>query len=202
STTCRRRCRPTAASDRSTPAASRRRRTTAPASASTSRSSAPPRRQPPGAERQAMEQLKQALAQLQTKFSALSGREQKMVLALVPVLLAVTLFVVIFSFSNSANTIRKRTENKQIQLNAVRELAGNFSQAEARRRAAEQQLGQSNVRLISTLEQKATQNGLVIPSMTPRGETKLGDGRILESRVDLTLADVSVREVVNFLDSV
>lgn len=149
-----------------------------------------------------MEQLKQALAQLQTKFSALSGREQKMVLALVPVLLAVTLFVVIFSFSNSANTIRKRTENKQIQLNAVRELAGNFSQAEARRRAAEQQLGQSNVRLISTLEQKATQNGLVIPSMTPRGETKLGDGRILESRVDLTLADVSVREVVNFLDSV
>lgn len=149
-----------------------------------------------------MDALKQALAQLQTRFAALSGREQKLVLSLIPVFIAVILFVLIFSFSNSANTIRKRTDNKLMQLNAARELAGNFSQAEAKRRAAEQLLSQGNVRLISTLEQKAQQTGLQIPSMTPRGEAPLGDGRILESRVDLTLADVTVRNVVDFLASV
>ncbi len=149
-----------------------------------------------------MDAIKQALAQLQARFAALTGREQKLVLALIPVFIAVVLFVLIFSFNNSANTIRKRTENKLQQLNAARELAGNFSQAEGKRRAAEQLLSQGNVRLISALEQKAQQNGLQIPSMTPRGETPLGDGRILETRVDLTLADVSVRQTVDFLSSV
>lgn len=149
-----------------------------------------------------MEQLKQAVSQAQARFSALSTREQRMLMALVPAVVLFLLFILIFSFSNSANTIRKRTENKRAQLAQVQQLASNFSQAEARRRAAEQQLSQGNVRLISTLEEKAKATGLVIPTMNPKGETPVGDGRILETRVDLTLADVSVRELVDFLSNV
>ncbi|HLT29825.1 MAG TPA: type II secretion system protein GspM [Myxococcaceae bacterium] len=149
-----------------------------------------------------MESLKQAWAQLQTKFEALSTREQRMVLALIPVFVIVLFFILIITFDNSARSIRSRTEAKRDQLEQVRALAGNYSQAQAQRRAAEQQLSASNVRLLSLLEQRATQAGLTIPTMNPRGEAPVGDGRVLESRVDLTLADITVRELVDFLSAV
>src|SRR5690606_13230243 len=99
-------------------------------------------------------------------------------------------------------SIRSRTENKREQLEQVRALAGNYSQAQAQRRAAEQQLSASNVRLLSLLEERATQAGLTIPTMTPRGEAPVGDGREPGPRVHPTLTDITVRELVDFLSAV
>ena len=47
--------------------------------------------------------------------------------------------------------------------------------------------------------EKGKQAGLEIPSLTPRGEIPLGDGRIVESNVELTLTDVALPKLVDFL---
>ena len=72
----------------------------------------------------------------------------------------------------------------------------------ARQYPVEQQLTQSNVRLISYIEEKATNAGLVVPTMSPKGEVGIGDGNIIESAVELTFTDVELRKLVDFLQTV
>ncbi|MCI0569941.1 MAG: type II secretion system protein M [Myxococcaceae bacterium] len=149
-----------------------------------------------------MESLKTLLSNLQARWAALSAREQRLLMLMGAAVSAFTLFLVLFSFGSAAATKEQRIQTKLEQLEKVQELATSYGEAEAQRRAAEQQLTQSNVRLMSYLEQKATQAGLVIPTMSPKGDTTLGDGRIVESSVELTMTDITVRNLVDFLGSV
>ena len=66
----------------------------------------------------------------------------------------------------------------------------------------ERQLSSSSVSLISFIEEKGERAGMKIPAMNPKGEVPLGDGRILESSVELTLTDISLRSLYDFLTSV
>jgi general secretion pathway protein M len=150
-----------------------------------------------------MDSFKQQLAQLQSRWSALSQREQRMLMGMGAALSLFLVFVIAFSFGSAARAKEKRIQTKLEQLVQVQELAANYGQAQARREAAEQQLRQSNIRLMSYLEQKATASGLgVISSMSPKGDSPLGDGRIIENSVDMTLTDITVRDLVEFLQSV
>src|SRR3954470_10315317 len=96
-----------------------------------------------------MEKLRGLLNEARAWFERLSTRERRMVLATGGVLLTFVLFAILFSFANSANGYRKRTEQKLAKLREVQTLAASYRQATQERQAVEQQLTGSNVRLMS-----------------------------------------------------
>jgi general secretion pathway protein M len=149
-----------------------------------------------------MDAIKNLFSPLQARWAQLSTREQRLLLLMGGAVSLFILFVIIFSFSSSAASTTRRTEAKLSQLRQVQELAANYNQAEQQRRAAEQQLSRGDFRLISYLEERASQAGVSINSMNPKPDVTLADGRIQESAVDVTLTDVNARQLVDFLNSV
>ncbi len=148
------------------------------------------------------EQFKQLLANARAWFERLNPREKQMVGGLSVALTLFLLFVIIFSFASSAGSYRSRTNQKLAKLREVQGLATSYREAEQSRQQVEQQLTQSDVRLISYIEEKATAAGLEVPSFNPKPDVALGDGRIVESSVELTFTDVDLREFTDFLKTV
>jgi general secretion pathway protein M len=146
-----------------------------------------------------MEKIRGLLNDAKAWFDRLSTRERQMVLATSGAVLAFVLFIILFSFANSASGYRKRTDQKLAKLREVQTLAASYRQATDARQAVEQQLTSSDVRLMSYIEDKATRSGLTVPNMTPKGEVGLGDGNIIESSVELTFTDVDLRKLHAFL---
>lgn len=149
-----------------------------------------------------MGKLKELFAPLLTWFERLSDRERKLVALAGSAVLVFVLFVTLFSFANSAQGYRRRTQDKLAKLQEVQALAISYGQAQAERQNVEQQLTQSNVRLITYIEDKATAAGLTVPNMTPKGDVGVGDGKIIESSVELTFTDVDLRKLTDFLRTV
>jgi general secretion pathway protein M len=149
-----------------------------------------------------MEKIRGLLNDARTWFERLSSRERRMVLATGGAVLVFVLFVIIFSFANSADGYRKRTDQKLAKLREVQSLAASYREATMERQGVEQQLTGSNVRLMSYVEEKATQAGLTVPNMTPKNDVGIGDGQIVESSVELTFTDVDLRKLHDFLSSV
>jgi general secretion pathway protein M len=149
-----------------------------------------------------MEQLRGLLNDARAWFERLSTRERQMVLGTGGAVLAFVLFVILYSFSSSADAYRKRTDQKLAKLREVQTLAASYREATQERQAMEQQLTGNNVRLMSYVEEKATQAGLTVPNMTPKNDVGIGDGQIVESSVELTFTDVDLRKLHDFLSSV
>jgi len=149
-----------------------------------------------------MNGIKNLITLVQTWFSRLSQRERRMVLLAGGAVAAFLVFILLFSFSNSAAAHKRRYEANLASLEQVQALAASFRESENARQAVERQLGNSNVRLISYIEEKGTQSGLDIRTMNPKGDVAIGDGRIMESAVEVTLTDVQLDQLVNFLTSV
>jgi general secretion pathway protein M len=149
-----------------------------------------------------MEKIRGLINEARAWFERLSTRERQMVLATGGAVLVFVLFVILFSFSNSANAYRKRTDQKMAKLREVQTLAASYQQATQARQAVEQQLTASNVRLMSYIEDKATRSGLTVPNMTPKNDVGIGDGQIIESSVELTFTDVDLRKLHSFLTDV
>lgn len=149
-----------------------------------------------------MNPFRQLLNDLRTRFEQLSGREKRLVMAAGGAVLIFILFITVLSFANSANTHRRRTQEKLAKLQQVQQLAASYNQATAARNAIEQQLTNSDVRLLSYISDKATAAGLDAPNMTPKGEVGIGDGKIMESTMELTFTDVDLRKLTDFLRSV
>lgn len=150
-----------------------------------------------------MDQLKTLISDLQAKYAALTGRERRLVSIAGGAVVCFILFIMIFSFSSSAAGTRRRTEEKLTKLRDVQVLATSFREAESQRQAAERQLSASNIRLLSYLEEKATAAGLETPTMNPKGDVNVDrEGKIVESSVELTLTDISLRQLHEFLQTV
>ncbi len=142
-----------------------------------------------------MEQLKTLTA----AFSTLSQRERRMVTAAGFAVMAFALFMVVFTFSNKANTIRSRTTAKVKALEELQDLAGTFREAKAAQEVMERQLQGNNVRLLTYLEDKGTRAGLEIPSINPKADVTLDGDKIVESSAEFTLTDVKLNRLVDFL---
>jgi general secretion pathway protein M len=136
---------------------------------------------------------------LQTSLSTLSARERRMLASAALALGAFLLFLITFSFGNKAEAIRRRTAQKIAQLEEMQTLASGYGQARAAQEAMERQLATSNVRLISYLEEKAQKAGLELPTINPRADVALEGTKIVESSVELTLTDVQLNRLVEFL---
>ncbi|HYH98576.1 type II secretion system protein GspM, partial [Hyalangium sp.] len=149
-----------------------------------------------------MNPIRQLFNDLRLRFEQLSGRERQLVVVAGSALLLFILFITVMSFANSANTYRRRTLDKLAKLQEVQQLAASYNQATAARTSIEQQLTNSDVRLLTYISDKATAAGLDAPTMTPKGEVGIGDGNILESTMDLTFIDVDLRKLTDFLRTV
>lgn len=149
-----------------------------------------------------MDRLRQLWADAQTWLTGLSRREQVLVGAAAAALVAFLFFVILLTLAGSADATRRRTASKLDQLAEAQGLAQSYSEAERARKADEAQLTGSGVSLISYLEEKGAQAGIDIPALTPKADTQIGEGRITESIVELTLTDVTLPKLVSFLSTV
>ncbi|MCY1015396.1 type II secretion system protein GspM [Pyxidicoccus sp. MSG2] len=149
-----------------------------------------------------MARVSEVFAPVTTWFERLSDRERRMVSIAGAALLTFIVFAVLVGFANSASGYRKRTQDKLAKLQEVQALAASYREAQAARQSVEQQLTSSNVQLISYIEDKATAAGLQAPNMTPKGDVGVGDGKIIESSVELNFTDVDLRKLTDFLRTV
>jgi len=138
-------------------------------------------------------------ATLQTTLSTLSARERRMVTFAALALSVFLLFIITFTFGSKADSIRRRTSEKILKLEEVQEVAAGFGQAKAAQAEAERQLAASNVRLISYLEEKAQRTGIELPTINPKPDVPLEGSKIVESAVEVTLTDVKLNRLVEFL---
>ena len=148
-----------------------------------------------------IERLRVLWADLQTWFLGLSQRERVMVTSAGGAAVVVVTFLVLFLLSTSANATRHRTEGKLQRLAEAEQLAGGYAEAERARKQAEAALTSSEVSLPTYVDEKGRHAGLEIPSLNPKGDIPVGDGRIIESSVELTLTDISLPRLVDFLGS-
>jgi general secretion pathway protein M len=138
---------------------------------------------------------------IQSSFAALSAREKKMVVGAGLALTVFIVFMVTFSFSSKADAIRARTANKIAQLDEVQTLAAGYRESRARQDAVEAQLRASNVRLMSYVEEKARPAGIELPSINPKADMPLEGTKIVESSVEITLTDVKLNRLTDFIQS-
>ncbi len=148
-----------------------------------------------------MERLRVLWADLQAWFLRLNPRERVMVTAAGGTGVVVFLFIVLFLLSSSADSTRRRTESKLQRLAEAEQLAAGYAEAERARKQAEAALTSSDVSLATYVDEKGRKAGLDIPGFTPGGDVPVGDGRIIESSVDLTLTDIPLPKLVDFLGS-
>jgi general secretion pathway protein M len=146
--------------------------------------------------------LTEMLARLQSAWSGLSGRERRAVGLAVGAVLVFAVFLIVTGFNGRADAIRRRIQSKLNQLDEVQVLAAGYREARAKQEAAEAQLAQSNVRLLSYLEDRASQTGLTLPSISPKPDVPLEGTRIVESTVELVLTDVKLNRLLDFLKAV
>jgi general secretion pathway protein M len=149
-----------------------------------------------------MNRLKVLLDNVQSWFEALSTRERRMVLAASGAVLVFAIFFTLNSLSGVGHATERRIQDKLGKLQDVEELAASFRDSEAKRQALEHQLSSNGIRLISYIQEKGTAAGLDIQSMNPKSDSPIGEGNILESAVELTLTDVNIRKLIDFLTSV
>jgi general secretion pathway protein M len=146
-----------------------------------------------------MDKVRELINDIRTWFDRLSNRERQLVALTSAAVLGFIIFIILLSFSNTAQRYQRRIDDKLKSLQQVKELASSYRQAAQERQEAEQQLQASNVRLISYIEERATQAGLEVPNMTPKGDVPLGEGQMIESSVELTFTDVNLLKLTEFL---
>jgi len=146
-----------------------------------------------------MDRLKALLADAQAWFQRLTTRERRLVAGAATGVAAFVLFFVLIGFSTSAASYRRRTEEKLVKLQDVQTLAASYREAEQNRQSMERQLTTSKLSLMSYLEEKGSAAGLSIPAMNQKPEASIADSKIIESAVELTLTDITVNRMVDFL---
>jgi general secretion pathway protein M len=151
----------------------------------------------------AMDRIRALLSDVQTWFQRLTARERRLVVVAGSAFIVFILFSVLISFSTSAASYRRRTEEKMTKLKEAQMLAASYGEAERSRKDLEQKLtGGPKLSLITYVEEKGTAAGLSIPSMNPKPDVTIADGKIVESSVDVTIQDVSINRMVDFLSAV
>ena len=147
-------------------------------------------------------QLRGNLANGQAWFARLTARERQLVVVAGSTLGVFLLFALFFTLTSTGAATERRTAQKLQKLQDVQLLAASYRDAEQERQSAERQLSTGAVSLTSYIEDKGAAAGIEIPTMTPKGDVTLGDGRIVESSVDITLTDINLRQLTDFLAGV
>jgi len=153
---------------------------------------------------QLKEKLKSLIADLQAQFARMTDRERRLVAIAGTAFGVFVFFVLLITFSTTANGYRKRTQEKMAKLERIQTLAASYREAQLQRSEVEQLLSQGNeLRLISFIQERGEAAGLEIPTLNPKGDVPMGeDGRIIESAVEVTMTDIQLNRLLLFLQSV
>ncbi len=146
--------------------------------------------------------MSKILANIEAWLATLSERERRLVGIGGVALAGFVVFLLLFGFSSSADAIRARTQAKATKLSEVRELAAGYGAQKAAQDEIERQLAASNVRLTSFLEQLASDTGVALPSITPKPDQTLEGSKIVESAVEVTITDVKLSRLIEFMNRV
>ncbi len=138
-------------------------------------------------------------AALQNSFSTLSVRERRLVTAGGLAAVGFIVFMVLFTFGQKADSLRRTIEKKTGTLESVLTLAAGYRDQRSAQEQVERQLAASNVKLISFLEEKAKAAGVELPSISPKPDVTIDGTKIVESGVEITLTDVKLDRLVEFV---
>ncbi len=146
-----------------------------------------------------MDRLKEQIAVAREAFGRLTQREQLMVLGCAAAVV-LTVFALVGMFvSGAISRAENRVKVKTDQLTQVLQLQGEYKARQQEREQKMRELGRSNVRLVSIVEDFARQAGVEIGQLKPEDGEPNAEG-IVESRVDLRVASLSADRLQKFLE--
>jgi hypothetical protein len=148
-----------------------------------------------------MERIRQLIAEAKAGFTRLTQREQLMVIGCAAAVAAFIVFVVGLLVSSAISRAEARVKSKTDQLTQVLQLQGEYKARQKERDDKMAELKRSNIRLVSLVEDFARQAGVEIGSLKPEDSDPNADG-IVESRVDLKIANLSADRLQKFLELV
>lgn len=131
-------------------------------------------------------------------FGRLTQREQILVLGAVAAVLLVMFMGIALSVSSAIDNAERRVRVKTDQLTQVVALQDEYKAREAQRQARLREVGRSNTRLVSLVEDVARQAGVEIGQLRPEDGEPTADG-VYESRVDLRATGLSADKLQDFL---
>ncbi|MCL2012776.1 MAG: type II secretion system protein M [Cystobacterineae bacterium] len=141
--------------------------------------------------------LHEKIRSLTQRFLGLTRREQFLLLAMLAVLCVAIFLLIHLQIARKAQTIQERTTDKRMKLKQIEKLTDNYYLGKKRREHFERKLAEPPLGLTSHVEKAATQAKIEISSITPR--TPIEGEKMLERSVELTLTDVALERLVDFL---
>lgn len=144
------------------------------------------------------ERIRAQLEMTRASFERLTQREQTLVLGGGAAALVIILFGVGLLVSNAIDKAEHRVKVKTDQLTQVLQLQGEYKAREVQRQQRLRELGRSNVRLVSLVEDTARQADVDIGQLRPEEGEPTPDG-VVESRVDLRATNLSADRLQDFL---
>ncbi len=142
--------------------------------------------------------LRSQLEPVRAAFSRLTQQEQLMVMAGASGVVIVLLVLLSLGVSSAIDRAEHRVTVKTDQLTQVLQLQGENTARTAARAARMKELGRSNVRLVSVVEDTARQAGVEIGQLKPEEGEPSAEG-VIESRVDLKASNLSADRLQDFL---
>lgn len=143
-------------------------------------------------------QLKDKIEAAQAAFARLTQREQMMVLGLATGVVLFLVLVVSLLVSGAIDRAGHRVRVKTDQLGQVLALQGEYKVRELQRQARLKEIGRSNTRLVSLVEDVARQASVEIGQLRPEDGEANAEG-IVESRVDLRVNSLSADRLQDFV---
>ncbi|MBI5509530.1 MAG: type II secretion system protein M [Deltaproteobacteria bacterium] len=145
--------------------------------------------------------LRSRLEPVQAAFGRLTQQEQLMVIAAASGVVIIILVGLSLGVSSAIDRAEHRVTVKTDQLTQVLQLQGEYKTRTTEREARLKELGRSNVRLVSLVEDVARQAGVEIGQLKPEDGEPSPDG-IIESRVDLKASNLSADRLQDFLSRI
>ncbi len=149
-----------------------------------------------------MQRLRNIYNQLSATLATLSQREQRLVLFAGTAICVFIVFLISLGFSRRDDAIRSRSHVKSAQLTEMMTLVSTYRTRRAKSAELERRLQASNVRLLTFLDGKARKAGIDLQTQSPRPDIQLEGSQITESSVEITLTEVKLNRLVDFLNAV
>lgn len=146
-----------------------------------------------------MQKLREWRQAIRVSLSRLTQREKMFMLGGGLVGLCLVALIASYLVISTTSKLQHRLEVKTAQMAQVLALRGEYLARQEERAQRLRTLGSSNVRLVSLVEDAAKQAGIEIGQLRPEdGDT--GPDGVVESRVDLRAAGLSIDRLQEFLN--
>lgn len=130
----------------------------------------------------------------------LTKRERYMVAGVTVTFVIFVSFLVGMWISSSLHATERRVETKTVSLRKLIDRRHDFQQAKRRIQQAKRTIRQGrNIQLMGTVEDYATQLGVVIEDMQPRSPAVNADTGVAEEKVEVNIKTINIDRLVDFL---